>query len=245
MRVPVQTHSDFTIIGLTRISILANGTYRLLPVLGALLIAPLSPPAHAATNLLNVYVGAALGHASLRAKDFGLIPAIPESLGSFDRGNTAYQFMAGVRGLYLLGAEVDYFHLGSGGVSPSFSGIGTLGTAHLSQQGEAAFGLLYLPIPVPMLDVYVKAGVARLTSDLSASGSTCSSGSACLPLCSINVCPNGRFSGRFSTTETTFAAGAGVQWRFGNWAVRGEYERFDALGEHPDLLSVGVTWTVL
>ena len=224
---------------------MANGTSRFLPLLGALLIAPLSPPAHAATDLLNVYIGAAVGHASLRARDFGLIPALPGALGNFDRGNTAYQFMAGVRGLYLLGAEVDYFHLGSGGVSPPFSGIGTLGGAHLSQQGEAVFGLLYLPIPVPMLDVYVKAGVARLTSDLSASGSACSPGSACLPLCTISGCPNGRFIGRFSTTETTFAAGAGVQWSFGNWAVRGEYERFDALGQHPDLLSVGVTWTIL
>ena len=224
---------------------MANGAYRFLPVLGALLIAPLSPPAHAATDLLNVYVGAALGHASLRARDSRLIPAIPGSLGGFDRGDTAYQFMAGVRGLYLLGAEFDYFHLGSGGVSPSWSGLGALGSAHLSQQGEAAFGLLYLPIPVPMLDVYVKAGVARLTSDLSASGSACSPGSACLPLCPISGCPNGRFSGRLSTTETTFAAGAGVQWSFGNWAVRGEYERFDALGEHPDLLSVGMTWTIL
>jgi opacity protein-like surface antigen len=224
---------------------LANGTYRYLPVLGALLIAPLLRPAHAATDLLNVYIGAAVGHASLRAKDSGLIPAHPGALGNFDRGDTAFQFMAGVRGLYLLGAEFDYFHLGSGGVSPSLSAVGTLGSAHLSQQGEAAFGLLYLPIPVPMLDVYVKAGVARLTSDLSASGSACSPGLACLPLCTAGGCPNDRFSGRFSTTETTFAAGAGVQWSFGNWAVRGEYERFDALGQHPDLLSVGVTWTIL
>ena len=49
----------------------------------------------------------------------------------------------------------------------------------------------------------------------------------------------------FSTTETTFAAGAGVQWKLGNWAIRGDYERFTALGEHPSLISVGVTWSFL
>ena len=216
--------------------------FRLLPALAALLIAPLAIPARASTNLLNVYVGAALGHASLRAKDSRLIPLSSSVLGSFDRNDTAYQFMAGVRGLYLLGAEVDYFHLGSGRVTPAWAGIGTLGSAHLSQKGEAAFALLYLPIPVPMLDVYLKAGVARLTSDLSASadfpgctGTLCT----CIVSCSSHV------SGALSTTETAFAAGAGVQWSFGDWAVRGEYERFTALGEHPDLLSVGVTWSFL
>lgn len=46
-------------------------------------------------------------------------------------------------------------------------------------------------------------------------------------------------------TETTFAAGAGVQWKFGHWAIRSEYERFTALGEHPSLISVAATWWFL
>ncbi len=201
------------------------------------------PRARAATDLFNVYVGAGLGHADLRARRPSLIASDPDALGSFDRHDTAYQFMAGVRGLYLLGAEVDYFHLGSGGVSPAWSGIGAIGNAHLSQKGEAAFALLYLPIPVPMLDVYLKAGAARLTSDLSASAVVpgCT-GTFCT--CTV-TCPGQIFSGAVSTTQTTFAAGAGVQWSFGGWAVRGEYERFDALGEHPGLLSLGVTWSFL
>lgn len=217
---------------------MANGIhrFRLLPALGALLIAPLAIPARASTNLLNVYIGAGVGHASLRAKDPGLIALDPNSLGSFDRNDTAYQFMAGVRGLYMLGAEVDYFHLGSGGASPYWSGIGAIGNAHISQKGEAAFALLYLPIPAPFIDVYLKAGVARITSDLDASLSpqaTCAI-SGCTPI-----------SYAHSVTSTGFAAGAGVQWSLGNWAVRGEYERFTVLGEHPDLLSVGVTWSLL
>ncbi len=216
---------------------------RLSLALCASVLAGASPRAHASTNLFNVYLGAGLGHADLRARSPSLIASDPDALGTFDRHDMAYQFAAGVRGLYLLGAELDYMHLGSGSVSPAWAGIGSLGSARVSQKGAAAFALLYLPIPVPMLDVYLKAGVARITSDLSAS--------AVVPgctgtLCTCTVtCPNQTDNGSFGMTETTFAEGAGVQWSIGNWAVRGEYERFDALGEHPDLLTVGVTWSLL
>ena len=47
------------------------------------------------------------------------------------------------------------------------------------------------------------------------------------------------------TTSRAFTAGAGHQWQFRNWAVRGEYERFAFLGAHPDLASIGVTWSFL
>lgn len=222
--------------------------FRLLSGLAALLIAPLAVPAHASTNLLNLYVGASLGHASLQAKDSSLIAATYRgSLGSFDRGDFAYQVMAGVRGLYLLGAEIDYFNLGNGGVSPSWSGLGAVTDARISQKGEAAFAVLYLPVPV--INLYLKAGIAHLTTDLNASGNT----AACPPgsECPLIICPTcsppipSPFRGTLDTSETTFAAGAGVQWKLGDWAVRGEYERFDALGEHPDLLTVGLIWTIL
>ena len=37
--------------------------------------------------------------------------------------------------------------------------------------------------------------------------------------------------------------GLGAQYKLGSWAVRAEYERFNAAGENPSLLSVGITWT--
>ncbi len=222
--------------------------FRLLPSLAALLIAQLAVPAHASTNLLNFYVGASLGHASLRAKDSSLIAATYRgSLGGFDRGDFAYQIVAGVRGLDLLGAEIDYFNLGNGSVSPSWSGLGAVTNARISQKGEAAFAVLYLPVPV--IDLYLKAGIARLTTDLNASGNTgaCPPGSECPFFICLGCSPPvpSPFHGTLDRSETTFAAGAGVQWTIGDWAVRGEYERFDALGEHPDLLTVGVIWTIL
>lgn len=204
--------------------------------LGASLMAAL-PCAHASTNLLDAYFGASYGHSSLGARDTGLIPgAAGAGLGGFRVGESAYQIIAGIRGLYLLGAEVDYFDLGSGGASPSFaSALYGLTSAHISQKGEAAFAVLYLPVPI--IDVYLKAGAARLTTDLAAS--------AVYPVCTSNgPCPLIALSplnGAVHTTETTWAAGAGVQWKLGNWAIRGEYERFAALGEHPSLVSVGLT----
>jgi hypothetical protein len=38
------------------------------------------------------------------------------------------------------------------------------------------------------------------------------------------------------------AGGGGAQYKFGSWAVRAEYERFNAAGGNPSLLSAGVTW---
>lgn len=210
-----------------------------------------NPRARAATNLFNLYIGGSYGHADIRAQDRNLVAAapVPGSLGPFDLGHSAYQLTAGVRGLELLGAEVDYFDLGSGGATPSWSGLGSVTSAHVSQKGEAAFAVLYLPVPV--IDVYLKAGVARLKTDLSASvaGSTCPPGTFCPATCILGGPCGGTYTfsvnGAVETTETTFAAGSGLQWKFDHWAIRGEYERFTALGEHPSLVSVGATWSFL
>lgn len=198
------------------------------------------PPACAATNLLGVYIGGAYGHANLEGRDTGLISAVPGSrLGSFDIGHSAYQATLGIRGLEFFGAEIDYFDLGRGDASPSWSGgLYALTNAQIAQKGEAAFAVLYLPVPV--IDVYLKAGAARLHTELYAStaGPFCPAASPCPDI----VLPPA--NGDIKTTETGFAAGAGVQWSIDSWAIRGEYERFTAMGEHPSLLSVGVTLSI-
>lgn len=214
---------------------------RLIFVIGLLVSAnTIAPPARASTDLLNVYIGGAYGHAVLQAEDSGLVSAVPGSrLGTFDIGHAGYQVTAGVRGLEFLGAEIDYFDLGSGDASPSWSGgFYGLTNAQIAQRGEAAFAMLYLPLPV--VSAYVKAGAARLKTELYAStaGPVCPASSPCPQI----VLPPA--NGDIQTTATTFAAGAGVQWRLGSWAIRGEYERFTALGKHPSLLSVGMTLAI-
>lgn len=214
-----------------------NPAFRLSPVLTALLIVVPIIPAQASTNLLNFYVGAGVGHARLNANDSSLVASSRDSFGGFDRSDFAYQIMAGVRGLDLLGAEVDYFNLGKGRVSPDYSGPFALTDARISQKGEAVFAVLY--VPAPIIDVYLKAGIAHITTDLSATVSR----SCRPPLDCIAAGPP--FIGTLYTTENTFAAAAGAQWKIGDWAVRAEYERFAALGAHPDLLTVGITWNFL
>ncbi len=207
------------------------------------------PPARASGDLWSAYVGASLGHASLEARDSGLLRHSGQlgfnigSLGSFDHNQFAYQLAAGMRWLKVLGVEVDYFHLGNGSASPYYSPppsptnfLASLKSAHISQKGEALFAMLYLPVPI--VAVYVKAGVARLTTDLQASvsGPICPPGVYCFASLPLTT-------GTLHTTETTFAAGAGLQWTYGNWGLRAEYERFAALGEHPSLESIGATWS--
>jgi hypothetical protein len=206
-----------------------------------------APRAHAATNLLKFYLGGSVGRADLRARYPSFI-AIPTGVGagSFSRADTAWQLTGGIRTLEVLGAEVDYFDLGGGAATVAWPGPDTVADARLSQSGEAAFAVFYLPIP--LVDVYFKAGMARLRSKASArvTGPGCSPGYAC-PLFCVTGLPCGVSSHdqALAMTETKFAVGTGVACKLGDWAIRGEYERFTALGEHPSLVSLGVTWSFL
>jgi len=197
-----------------------------------------------ADDLLGFYVGGAFGQAHVRAQLNGLsAPAGTLDLGGFDGTDSAFQAMLGVRLLSFLGAEVAYADLGQHSIrgGPGLPATGPLGTAvtgeRVSQKGEAAFAMLYLPVPI--IDVYVKAGVSRITTDMHATyvllGVSC--------VTTDPSCADGT-AGR-SSSDVGFAYGAGVQWKLGQWAVRGEYERFDAAGANPSLLSIGMTYWIL
>src|SRR5438874_2696283 len=79
------------------------------------------------------------------------------------------------------------------------------GTSHSDAKAFAAYAVGFLPIPVPYLDLYGKAGLARWKLN----GSS--------PL----------VSAPFSTNGTEFAWGGGVQVHIGNIGGRLEYERFN------------------
>ena len=82
----------------------------------------------------------------------------------------------------------------------------------------------------------VKAGLARLQSTLNSIRVGVGSCTTTDPNCALF---------RLDRTNTSFAAGAGAQVKFGPWAVRAEYERFNAAGGNPSLVSLGLTWTFL
>ena len=181
-----------------------------------------------ADELLGAYVGGAIGQGHLVA---GAASPTIETIyrGEFDENHPAYKVMVGIRPISLLGAEISYIDFGH----PGGNILGYPASASL--RGPAAFGVLYLPVPV--VDIYAKVGVAHLHDVLS----------GFYPANYDLICVLGQPCGtehfRLDQTATTFAAGAGAQYKFGPWAVRAEYERFSADAEHPSLLSLGLIWT--
>lgn len=191
---------------------------------GALLAGALVAAPARAIDVLGFYVGAGVGQAELRGEN----PSI--SAQSFKDNHSAWKAVVGVRPISLLGAEIAYMDLGS--VRE------TIGAANLSAdlKGTAAYGLLYLPLPLPFLDIYGKAGYARLTGTLTTTVNACA---AIVPAPSgCNFTP-----GRIDLDDDGVAAGAGAQFKLGSWAIRGEYERFLVSGSDPSLLSLSVTKT--
>lgn len=188
-------------------------------MVACLLAVSLAAGAHAA-DLWGLYAGAAVGESQVEAN--------APSVGDFKRHHSAFDLTAGIRPISLIGAELSYIDFGH----PQ-GDIGTV-SSDLAQKGAAAFGVVYLPVPV--VDVFVKAGIARLQS-------TSNSLRIGLGTCTI-ADPNCALI-RLDRTNTGFAAGAGAQLKFGSLAVRAEYERFSAAGGNPSLLSLGLLWTFL
>src|SRR5437773_6054170 len=68
--------------------------------------------------------------------------------------HSAFKLIVGFRPLSLIGAEIAYMDFGHPG--KSFSPGSTTTSADVKMSGAAAFGMLYLPVPV--VSVYAKAG---------------------------------------------------------------------------------------
>lgn len=164
-------------------------------------------------NPAGVYIGAAVGQSNVRNDGY-----YSSSYYGFDNHATAWQLTAGVRPISPIGLEYDYIDFGSpNGYDGSYFNNGNSTTA------SALFGVGYLPLPIPYLDIYGKLGVARLQVDTTVFG------------------PNAPYHVGF--TNSDIAYGVGAQFRFSNLALRAEYERVSDRTGDPDMLAVGVTWT--
>ena len=187
----------------------------LLPVFATLVLLAQPNGNAVAEDLLGLYVGGAIGQSRVEATS-------PQ----FNENHTAFKVMVGLRPISLLGAELAYIDLGH----PS-GRLGLQPNGDVSMKGAAAFGVLHLP--VPLIDIFLKAGVVRLQSALHSTF-------VCPP--EYPLCPRPSVYD-LDRTDTGFAAGAGAQYKIGAWAVRAEYERFNAAGGNPSLLSAGITWS--
>jgi hypothetical protein len=173
-----------------------------------------------AADPLGLYIGSSVGEADVRSTYTPL---------TFSGTNVGWKVFFGARPISFAGFEVAYTDFGhaTAPVPPP-----TFDLAYLSdssrQQAATIFGVGYLPLPVPFLDVYGKVGVARLDTRIQVEV-----GTDPLP---------GRFNFLQNQWSTDVAYGAGVQARYGQFALRAEYERINAIGGAPTFSSAGVLW---
>ena len=146
-----------------------------------------------------MYAGGAIGQA--RIDTGNLEGASPSggvfSFGTYTENHSAYKLIVGFRPLSLIGAEIAYMDFGHPG--RSFS-PGSTTSADVKMSGAAAFGMLYLPVPV--VSVYAKAGLARLQATSNVS----------LFLPRVGTCPINNpncawYSQRSSATNASLAPG--------------------------------------
>lgn len=173
-------------------------------MIAAVILALTSLPTLAADN--GFYLGAGIAQAGVEAEEAGV---------EFDGDDTGFKVIAGFRPIEWLAVELNYVDLGT--ADDSVGGF----NVEADTTGIDAFGVLFLPIPV--VDIFFKAGVISWDQDVSVSG-----------------------VGSISDDGTDFAYGAGVGLGFGNLGARLEYERFEIEdADTVDMISLGLTWTFL
>jgi len=205
------------LLGLTCISALAASTAAL------------------ADNPLGFYIGAGVGESQI-GNNYNYYNPYGYS-GPYRDHDAAWKVIAGLRPIPFVGAELEYIDFGNaGGNNGYYNGFYDYGvSAH--PKATVLYGVGYLPIPLPFLDVYGKLGLAHLQTNNSyfspiagecsaVAGGSCSS-----------------FESRFDEQDNKLAYGAGVQTKFQDFAFRGEYERISSTFGDPNAFMVSVTWT--
>lgn len=156
----------------------------------------------------------------------------PYSPHDFDQSDTGWKVFVGMRPIHWVAAELTYVDFGHPDSSTN-SGI-TTSHANVLQRAQTLSGLVFAPMPLPLLDVYGRVGIARLHSG----GSDTIVCGRCFAEPAIVVAPR-----QLNRTNTELQYGGGLQVKRSSLSIRLEYERIhDGHGE-PDLLSAGVAWT--
>ena len=190
-----------------------------------------------ADNPMGFYLGAGLGESTVRSDNYGYGYGAYNDYHGYGDHHFAWKAVAGVRPISIVGAELAYLDFGHpGGDGGYFNNFYYYGPdSH--PRAITAFAVGYLPLPVPFIDIYGKAGVARLHTIVNGfDGPNCGLGFN-------NVCLAPAAASSQSVWDTRFAYGAGVQSKFWGVALRAEYDRISSPYGDPDMLSVGAIWT--
>jgi hypothetical protein len=174
----------------------------------------------------GLYAGASLGVADVRSNGYANVDYY-----GFDKTHAAWKVFAGIRPLAPLGLEAEFIDFGN----PSTGAAYSYSHATSDAKAGAVFAVGYLPMPLPLLDVFAKVGVARLDQNTTIDYPTaCVAGHACAQYFGVL---------RQDVWTTAVAYGGGLQAKFGPLAVRAEYERISGNSGEPDIISVGASWT--
>ncbi len=189
-----------------------------------------------AENPLGIYIGAGVGEGQIGNNNDYYNPY--GYYGGFHDHDAAWKVIAGLRPIPFVGAELEYIDFGNAGGNSGY--YNSLYNYDVSAHPKATvlYGLGYLPLPLPFLDVFGKLGVAHLQTD-----NSYYTGTPCQPLTvgTVGRCVATQY--RFDQQNTKFAYGAGVQVKFQDFAFRGEYERISSTYGDPNAFTVSVTWT--
>jgi len=180
-------------------------------------------------NPAGFYVGAGVGVSNLGSDGYGY-----DGYYGYNDYETAWKLIAGVRPIAPLGAELEYIDFGRADNYPNYGYNGyEFNGQSTASKATVLFAVGYLPLPIPFLDIYGKAGVARLQQDSKTYYDSCQPPTECIAPAAY----------RNDDWSTNFAYGAGVQTKWLGLAVRAEYERISTNGRDPDALTVSATWT--
>lgn len=173
---------------------------------------------------LGLYLGGAIGRANVRVDS-----RTTGNLLDLDAHDLGWKAMLGVRPIAPLGAEFEYIDFGH--PAQTLNAVRTDARA----RGAGLFAVGYLPLPV--VDVFGKVGVARLQTIAKGVSETVQP--------SGEVCINSSLACLFDSdhTENRFAYGGGVQVKVARVGIRAEYERISAPGGDPSMFSVGAIFT--
>ncbi|MGO9995261.1 MAG: outer membrane beta-barrel protein [Steroidobacteraceae bacterium] len=187
-----------------------------------------------AENPLGFYLGASVGESTVRSdNNYGYNDYYGYGGYYYNQDHHfAWKAIAGIRPIPVVGAELEYIDFGHPGSDGDYYDHYFYNEPDSHPRAIAAFGVGHIPLPLPFLDIFGKAGVARLHTNVNGyDGAYCGPYALCAP------------SNEESRWDTRFAYGAGLQTRFGGLSVRAEYERISSPYGDPDMFSLGVTWT--
>ncbi|TLZ02642.1 MAG: hypothetical protein E6K36_09300, partial [Gammaproteobacteria bacterium] len=114
----------------------------------AAFVLSLAAPTGQAATPFGLYVGGTFGQARVEA-------TLPDA-SQFREDHAAFKVILGVRPIPVAGAELAYVDFGHP------SRLGGSYVPNVAMKGATAFAMFYLPLPV--VEVFVKGGVARLQS---------------------------------------------------------------------------------